>query len=172
MIDRVGLSSKHLTSYFFCSTRCFARRVVCRARSLLRGGASFAASSAPDESRRWRGGVLDASATTARRVVFLLWGGASADPASLHDDNEGASWPSLVLQTSRIDGVEGFRRVSRDRRRRLLSETRQALPSKKRAQSRQRAAVLRVLASANCSPLIISQLLQPSARRRDRPAKK
>ena len=79
----------------------------------------MAVPSAPDESRRRRGGRPDASATT-RRVVFLLWGGASADPASLHD--EVASWPSLVLQTSRVDGVEGFRRISRDRRRPSLSD--------------------------------------------------
>ena len=79
-----------------------------------------AVASAPDESRRRRGGVPDASATT-RRVAFLLWGGASADPASLHDDDEGASWPSVVLQTSLFDGVDAFRCVSRDRRRPSLS---------------------------------------------------
>ena len=79
----------------------------------------MATSSALGESRRRRGGRPDASATT-RRVVFLLWGGASADPVSLHD--EVASWPSLVLQTSRVDGMGAFRCVSRDRRRPSLSD--------------------------------------------------
>ena len=84
------------------------------------------APSAGEASRRRRGELLDASPATARRVVFLLWGGASADPASLHDDDEGASWPSLVLQTSRVDGVEAFRRVCGGRRRGLISDAKEA----------------------------------------------
>ena len=92
----------------------------------------MAVPSAPDESRRRRGGRPDASATT-RRVVFLLWGGASADPASLHDDDEGASWPSLVLQTSRVDGMGAFRCVSRVRRRPSLSDFLVGIAGAKRA---------------------------------------
>ena len=114
------------------------------------------APSAGEASRRRRGELLDASPATARRVVFLLWGGASADPASLHD--EVASWPSLVLQTSRVDGVEGFRRISRDRRRPSLSDFWWALLEPKRPKKRSGAAVSRVHRReshhSSCQPLL------------------
>ena len=118
------------------------------------------APSAGEASRRQRGELLDASPATARRVVFWLWGGASADPASLHDDDEGASWPSLVLQTSRIDCMEAFRRVTRIVGGRASPTFGGHCRSPKRAKKAQRCTVSRVHRRHSCHSSFQTSLQQ------------